>query len=76
MTRPLLRLRAASVHTSVRRRMYHGAIASTPWAKTVISKDDRKKLSALMIGRASPQLCKCRMVLILKFGTTKALSFG
>jgi hypothetical protein len=24
-------------------------IASTPWAKTVISKDRRKKLSALMI---------------------------
>ena len=43
-------------------------IASTPWAKTVISKDHRKKLSALMIGRSSPLLCKCRMVLNLKFG--------
>ena len=44
--------------------------------KTVISKDHRKKLSALMIGRASPQLCKYRMVLISKFETTKALSSG
>ena len=51
-------------------------IASTPWAKTVISKDHRKKLSALMIGRLSPLLCKCRMVLNLKFGTTNALSSG
>ena len=51
-------------------------IASTPRAKTVIFKDHRKKLSALMIGRSSPLLCKCRMVLILKFGITNALSSG